>query len=165
MNEEIKRQNELREGLKFVLRWEGTEYTNDPKDPGGETKFGISKKSYPNEDIKALTKERALEIYVKDYWIPAGCDDIPFPYNVAVFDTAVNCGVSRARKWVRDSKNAVEFMNHRRDHYVDIINKNTNLVRFAAGWWNRMTDLKKFLAINGGFDDVLGRCGNPESPA
>ncbi|MBI5843910.1 MAG: hypothetical protein HZB23_04475 [Deltaproteobacteria bacterium] len=42
-------------------------YVNDPADPGGETRFGISRRAYPNEDIKALTRERAAEIYYRDY--------------------------------------------------------------------------------------------------
>lgn len=29
----------------FVLKWEGV-YTNDKDDPGGETKYGISKKAF-----------------------------------------------------------------------------------------------------------------------
>lgn len=43
-------------------------YVNDPEDPGGETKFGISKRMYPDLDIKNLTIEKAEEIYEKDYW-------------------------------------------------------------------------------------------------
>lgn len=43
-------------------------YVNRPEDPGGETKFGISKRSYPNEDIKNLTRERAYEIWQRDFW-------------------------------------------------------------------------------------------------
>ena len=38
-------------------------YVNDPLDPGGETKFGISKRSYPTLDIAALTREDARAIY------------------------------------------------------------------------------------------------------
>jgi len=34
-----------------VLLHEGG-YSNDPNDPGGETQYGISKRAYPNEDIK-----------------------------------------------------------------------------------------------------------------
>ena len=41
-----------------VLAHEGG-YVNDPDDPGGETKYGISKKAYPKIDIKNLTKEEA----------------------------------------------------------------------------------------------------------
>jgi lysozyme family protein len=49
-------------------------YVNHPGDPGGETKFGISKRAYPALDIKALTLGQAKAIYRRDYWIPAGCD-------------------------------------------------------------------------------------------
>ena len=51
-----------------VLHYEGG-YVNDPLDPGGETKFGISKRSYPNLDIKNLSRNKAIEIYYKDYWL------------------------------------------------------------------------------------------------
>lgn len=52
-----------------ILEIEGG-YNNDPDDAGGETKYGISKRSYPNEDIKNLTPERAIEIYTRDFWNP-----------------------------------------------------------------------------------------------
>ena len=39
-------------------------YVNDPDDPGGETKYGISKRSYPALDIKNLTVEQATAIYL-----------------------------------------------------------------------------------------------------
>ena len=42
-------------------------YVNDPKDRGGETKYGISKRSYPGEDIAGMTLGRAKEIYLRDY--------------------------------------------------------------------------------------------------
>jgi len=45
----------------------GAKYTEDPKDPGGGTKFGISKKRYPRENIRKLTREQAVKLYKKDY--------------------------------------------------------------------------------------------------
>ena len=53
--------------IDVVLEHEGG-YVNDPTDTGGETKYGISKRAYPDEDIKELTVERAKELYKKDYW-------------------------------------------------------------------------------------------------
>ena len=41
-------------------------YVNDPADPGGETKYGIIKRSYPNLDMAKLTMEQVLEIYYRD---------------------------------------------------------------------------------------------------
>ena len=32
-------------------------YVRDKNDPGGETKYGISKRSYPNEDIRELSRK------------------------------------------------------------------------------------------------------------
>jgi lysozyme family protein len=43
-------------------------YSNDPDDPGGETNFGITKRSYPYLSIKNLTKENAKKIYLDDFW-------------------------------------------------------------------------------------------------
>ena len=43
-------------------------YVNHPSDPGGETKFGISKRAYPGEDIAGLTLQHAKNIYYRDYW-------------------------------------------------------------------------------------------------
>ena len=43
-------------------------YTNDSDDAGGETKFGISKRQYPNLDISNLTQDAALQIYERDFW-------------------------------------------------------------------------------------------------
>lgn len=76
-------------------------YVNNPKDPGGETNFGISKRSYPNEDIAGMTLKRAREIYKRDYWDKCGCPMLPNPLDFQVFDAAVNSGCSRAAKWLQ----------------------------------------------------------------
>lgn len=81
--------------LAFVLEHEGG-YVNDPADPGGETNLGISRRAYPEEDIKGMTKARAAEIYRADYWRPARCEALPAPLALAVFDSAVNMGVAAA---------------------------------------------------------------------
>lgn len=71
-------------------------YVNDSRDPGGETKYGISRRSYPGEDIAGMTIERAKEIYRRDFWGPAGCDAVPDSVKFDLFDTAVNSGVVTA---------------------------------------------------------------------
>ena len=65
-------------------------YSNDPRDPGGETKYGIAKRYHPQEDIKNMTLARAKEIYLTEYWLPAGCDNAPSPMDVCLFDSQVN---------------------------------------------------------------------------
>lgn len=53
--------------LSFMLKNEGG-YVNHSSDPGGETNFGISKRSYPGENIKGMTRARARVIYRRDFW-------------------------------------------------------------------------------------------------
>ena len=81
--------------LTNVLRHEG-QFSNDARDPGGETKFGISKKAYPDLDIPNLTVREAATIYRRDYWTPIKGDQMPEPIAIAIFDAAVNMGVDRA---------------------------------------------------------------------
>lgn len=83
-------------------------YVNHPSDPGGETNFGISKRSYPGEDIKGMTLARAKEIYRRDFWGPAGCDAVPPAIRFDLFDMAVNAGVRRAARTVQRAVGEVE---------------------------------------------------------
>lgn len=83
------------ECLKVILDLEG-EPTNDPRDPGGLTKFGISKRSHPNVDILGLTMEEAADIYRREYWNPIHGDALPTGIDLLVFDAAVNQGVKPA---------------------------------------------------------------------
>lgn len=83
--------------LELVLRHEGG-YVNDPHDPGGETKYGISKRAYPNEDIRNMTQDRAAQIYRADYWTPIRGNDLPESVAPMVFSMAVNMGVRVAIK-------------------------------------------------------------------
>ena len=79
-----------------------------PADPGGLTKYGISQRSYPHEDIRGLTLERAKAIYRRDFWAPAGCDAVPEAVRFDLFDMAVNSGVSRAVKTIQRAVGAKE---------------------------------------------------------
>ena len=69
-------------------------YSNNPSDPGGETNWGISKRSYPNVDIKNLTSDGAKEIYMRDFWKPLA--DAPFAIKYQAFDFAVNSSIQTA---------------------------------------------------------------------
>lgn len=73
-------------------------------DAGGETNFGISKRSYPHVDIKGLTKETAGEIYARDFWDVLSCSQINDD-NLAskVFDIGVNCGVETSAKMLQEA--------------------------------------------------------------
>lgn len=78
-----------------VLTHEGG-YVNNPKDPGGETNWGIAKRSYPTLDIRALTREQALEIYYADFWVRSRASLLPKALAFQVLDLAVNSGTHYA---------------------------------------------------------------------
>ena len=71
-------------------------YVNNPDDPGGETKFGISKRSYPLVDIKNLTREQAKAIYLRDFWQRGQMDQYDGAISFQAFDAAVNHGIETA---------------------------------------------------------------------
>lgn len=83
-----------------VLSHEGG-YVNDPRDPGGETKFGIAKRSYPQVDIKNLTRDRAIDIYRADFWDRVQGDKMPRAFVFQALDAAVNHGVGNAVRWMQ----------------------------------------------------------------
>ena len=76
-------------------------YVNDPRDNGGETKYGISKRAHPHVDIKNLTLDQAKAIYHQNYWLRVGAEMFPAGIAYALFDAAVNAGPSRAIKWMQ----------------------------------------------------------------
>lgn len=81
-------------------------YVWDEQDPGGETNYGISKRSYPNEDIKGMTKARAIEIYRRDYWERPKINMIKNDALAAkVFDLGVNMGSRQAIKLLQRTVN------------------------------------------------------------
>ncbi|AVU02496.1 hypothetical protein EBA05_08590 [Xanthomonas oryzae pv. oryzae] len=83
-----------------VLSHEGG-YVNDPRDPGGETQWGISKRAYPELNIRALTRDQAIEIYRRDYWARVQGDKLPAAVAFQVLDAAVNHGVGTATRWLQ----------------------------------------------------------------
>ena len=79
------------DAVEIVLKHEGG-YSNDARDPGGETNFGISKRSYPSVDIASLGRPDAIAIYKRDYWNAIGIERLPGILRLIVFDAAVNQG-------------------------------------------------------------------------
>lgn len=83
------------QAIAWILPVEGG-YSNSANDPGGETKYGISKRSYPNVDIKNLNISQASEIYLTDFWHKLNCGALPNGLDLAVFDCGVNQGFPTA---------------------------------------------------------------------
>lgn len=83
-----------------ILGHEGG-YVNDPADPGGETKWGISKRSYPHLNIAALSREEAIEIYHKDFWLPLKADRFHDGVAFQLLDSAVNSGITQSIRFLQ----------------------------------------------------------------
>lgn len=143
-------------------------YVNDPLDPGGETRFGISKRDYPDEDLKALTTLRAREIYYRDFWLPLRLDEVSSPeISAEIFDTAVNAGKRRAAYIAQQAlvylgvtvavdgtmgPETVRAINAYGDeialsktlnglqfmHYYNLVKADPSMTRFARGWLKRI---------------------------
>lgn len=123
--------------FQFILREEGG-YSSDPHDPGGETKWGISKRAYPHVDIKNLTLDEAKEIYRRDYWNVLGCDARPYREALPIFDCGVNQGVSRALSFLARTRSGPDFVARyqaeRALHYASL----STFTRFGRGWMRRL---------------------------
>lgn len=88
------------EFIERILGHEGG-YVNHPDDPGGETQWGISKRSYPSVDIKKLQRVDAIEIYKKDFWERIHGDEMPKALAFQALDSAVNSGIARTVRWLQ----------------------------------------------------------------
>lgn len=145
--------------LAFVLEREGdSTITDDPRDPGGLTKYGISKRAYPSVDIRALTESDAAAIYRRDYWDATGCGNLPDALAVVHFDASVNQGPGTAAKLLQLSAGAepdgkigpktlgmiqrakpadlvAEYTARRANHYGRLPRFDT----YGLGWMRRLT--------------------------
>ena len=74
-------------------------YVNDPNDPGGETKWGISKRSYPDLNIKELTRDDAKVIYKRDFWDRLKGDRLYDGVAYQLLDFAINSGIGTAVRY------------------------------------------------------------------
>ena len=99
--------------FRLVLKHEGG-YVDHPKDPGGATNRGVTKKAWEEyvghevtkDDIKALTVEGVTPFYRKRYWDACKCDDLHAGVDYVVFDLAVNSGPGRAAKFLQEAVGA-----------------------------------------------------------
>ena len=90
--------------LETILHHEGG-YVNHPKDPGGETNLGVTKRVYEEfggtKDMKNLTVEDVAPIYKKGYWDKMKGDELPSGLDLCVFDFGVNAGPGRSAKYLQ----------------------------------------------------------------
>jgi hypothetical protein len=129
------------EAVEIILRYEAG-YSNNPLDPGGETNFGISKRAFPEVDIKNLTREDAIDIYHREFWDKYGIDTLPEDIRLLYFDCAINQGPGRANLLFKQSHGqgkdlAASFAKARLDHYISL----SGWPRFGSGWARRLFDI------------------------
>lgn len=86
-------------------------YSNNPNDPGGATKFGITiavaRANGYKGDMKVLPLDKAKEIYKKNYWDSLKLDKFSPPLAIKLFDAGVNVGIKRVAQWLQTSLNAL----------------------------------------------------------
>jgi len=149
-----------------LIKEEG-EYSNDLSDPGGETKFGISKQSYPELSIKSLTLEDAKNIYRRDYWEKIRGDELPSDkLAIEVMEEAVNMGTRVAVSFLQAAVLACGGNTHidgvlgqktmteinkidpemllnciqaqSLSYYMSLVRTRPVLRKFLKGWFNRV---------------------------
>jgi lysozyme family protein len=157
-----------------VLKSEGG-YVNDPADNGGETNLGVTIGAWgaylgraikPGE-MKALTPDAVKPFYKAMYWNKVGGDKLPPSVAYAVFDFAVNAGVSRAAKFLQRAVGAVDdgvvgsgtlgmvakadpakllqnFTSQKIAFYTDLAQRNPSQQKFLKGWLARVDEVSKF---------------------
>lgn len=90
--------------IQIVAREGG--FVNDPDDPGGATNFGVTihtlRRLRPGQrvtvqDVRALTREQAIEIYIDHYFTRPRIAELPEPLWASVFDMYVNSGANAVR--------------------------------------------------------------------
>ena len=111
--------------FRFTICHEGG-YVNDVRDPGGETNWGISKRSYPGIDIKSLTLDQAQAIYKRDYWDEASCERMPPKIGIAVFDAAVHHGPKTAIKLLQRALKVADDGEYGRITHGTLQSRDTN---------------------------------------
>lgn len=149
-----------------VLKHEGG-YVNHPSDPGGETKYGITKRNYHHLDIRNLTREQAIEIYRRDYWRDY-MDAMPYRIAAKLFDMSVNMGHQQANKLLQRAAGVVDdgaigprtlkaineidpgalldrIIAEQKRFYAALIAKRPSMAVFEKGW-HRRADWKPELA-------------------
>lgn len=85
-------------------------YVNDPDDPGGATKYGVTIGTLrrlgidltrdgrvTDADVRALTRAKAEEIFIHHYFEAPGLAQLPRPLQASVFDMYVNAGSNAVR--------------------------------------------------------------------
>lgn len=142
--------------LTYIFEEEGG-YVDNPKDPGGVTKYGITihtlsawrGRIVSRDDVKALNKRTAGAIYRKDYWEAINGDELPGGVDYAVLDYAVNSGTAHAIRSlhkVLGLKEAEEISQHTLSELSNHAAKSTinSLCNERAEWLKKLPQARIF---------------------
>ncbi|MDP4034003.1 MAG: holin-associated N-acetylmuramidase [Pseudorhodobacter sp.] len=85
-------------------------YVNDPDDPGGATKYGVTLQTLRRlgldltgdgkvtaEDVQRLSRVQAVEIFIEHYYRRPGMAALPEMLQASVFDMYVNAGANAVK--------------------------------------------------------------------
>lgn len=138
---------------------------DNPADPGGLTRWGISQRSYPDLDIRNLTEVDARAIYQRDFWDVLGADQYDGAVGFQLFDIAVNSGVRNAARILQraadvpddgvvgpQTRAAVAAMSvpavllKLNAERIGFYTANQNWLTFGKGWSNRVANNLRYAA-------------------
>lgn len=178
--------NDFSQILRFIHRWEGG-YVNDPADRGGATHMGVTQRTYDTwrtkngkrpQPVRNISQQEVEDIFREDYWRAAHCDELVWPLNLAVADTAFNSGPSRAIKLLQQAVGAAPdgifgpgtlakvqgantqeafhaFVELRRTFFRNIVKHDPSQQKFLNGWLKRADSLERYGASDGVSFDTL----------
>jgi len=142
--------------LETILHHEGG-YVNHPKDPGGETNLGVTKRVYEewggDKAMKDLFVEDVAPIYKKNYWDKLKGDNLPDGLDLCVFDFGVNAGPGRSAKYLQKMIGTVADGGigpntlKKVDEYVDkhgLANTIANFQEARQGYYERLKTFETF---------------------
>ena len=98
----LKTDQKFKQALRKLFEYEGKGLSNLQYDRGGPTKFGISRRSYPELDIVNLTLQGATEIYKRDFWDKLRLGEVEDEdFSQEIFEQSVNFGTRIAARFTQ----------------------------------------------------------------
>lgn len=149
-------------------------FVDHPSDPGGATNMGITIKTLSShlgrpatkEEVRALTKEQAMQIYHKRYWMPwldeletDALAGIVFNQGVLNGTTTVTLALQKVIRAIPtgtfdqasmkrlkaygEVRAAFDLIQAMSDRYADIVKRKPSSIVFIKGWMRRLFGLIK----------------------
>jgi lysozyme family protein len=149
--------------VSIILQHEGGDYTDDPDDPGGPTKWGITqsilslylRRDVTANDIRALSRDMAAKIYTEIFIRPF--DRVADPLRVSAIDMGVNAGVFQSVILLQETIGALVdgvigpktialsgtrewtplYTGVRLGFYETLVHAKPKLIKYRSGWRSR----------------------------